>query len=214
MSTEGVIYPEKETGDDKEEQTHEETQDKEESGESSEEVKEEKSEESGKEQAAKSESNEVVVPEKYDLKLPDESLLGDKALEQISQYAKEKGLSNEQAQDLLVRENSAVSSFADAQQKAFVDQVEGWKEAVSKDPEIGGEAFKENVELAKRALEAFGTPEFAKELNSSGFGNHPELVRMFSRVGRKLADPKMLGGDQKSQSKQSYAERFYGDSKT
>src|SRR5688572_20896218 len=52
-----------------------------------------------------------VVPEKYDLKLPEGSLLEAAQMEKISAYAKEKGLSNEQAQELLERENDAVSGY-------------------------------------------------------------------------------------------------------
>jgi hypothetical protein len=46
-----------------------------------------------------------VVPEKYDLKLPEASLLDASHVEKLTAFAKERGLSNDEAQALLEREN-------------------------------------------------------------------------------------------------------------
>src|SRR3972149_1235780 len=51
-----------------------------------------------------------VVPQKYELKLPEGSQLDQARIDSLSAYAKEKGLSNEQAQAILDRESDAVSS--------------------------------------------------------------------------------------------------------
>ena len=220
MSTkEDVLYPEQSNNEsDKEivEDAPKETQEADAAGGSGdEEVKEvEAVKDEAKKEEDAGEKKEVEVPEKYDLKLPDNSLLQAESIEAISQYAKEKGLSNAQAQELLERENSAVTSFAKTQQDLFVEQVESWKSAASKDPEIGGDKFNENVELAKRALETYGSPEFSKQLNETGFGNHPELIRMFAKVGRSIHDDNLLGGDASKNNKKSFADRFYGDQKT
>lgn len=156
---------------------------------------------------------EKVVPEKYDLKLPEKALLDTTHLEKIASFAKERGLSNEEAQTLVERENGAVSSFQEgliAKQKALADT---WVNAAKTDKEIGGEAFTKNVELAHRAIDRFATPELKKELDATGLGNHPELVRMFVRVGKSMSEDQFFKADSQTSGKKSAAETLYGDTK-
>jgi len=151
-----------------------------------------------------------TVPEKYELKLPEGSLLDASTIEKISAEAREKGLSNEDAQALLDRENMAVAAYHETQMKQVEDIRNGWSKAAEADPEVGGQGFKENVELARRAIERFGSEEFRKALDETGFGNHPEVIRTFVRIGKSMADDKLVhakdhgAGDQKSA-----AELFY-----
>lgn len=151
-----------------------------------------------------------VVPEKYELKKPDGSLLGDKAVETISSYAKEKGLSNEQAQSLLERESSAVKSFFEEQQTKHNQQVDAWVGEVKADKEIGGEGYKQNVELASRVIKRFGSESLVKQLNETGFGNHPELVRVFARIGKSMTSDQLVVGGGTPAPKREMADRFYG----
>jgi hypothetical protein len=128
------------------------------------------------------------VPETYELKLPDDALLGEDHLAQVTDYAKELGLSNEQAQALLERDNQHLTAYRDAQLQAFETEKASWVEAIKADQEIGGQHFDQSVELARRALAKFAAPEFATALNETGFGNHPELVRAFARIGKAMAE--------------------------
>jgi hypothetical protein len=154
--------------------------------------------------------NKSTVPEKYELKLPEGSLLDASTIEKISTYAREKGLSNEDAQALLDRENTAVASYHEAQMKQVENIRNGWVKTAENDPEIGGNAFKENAELAKRVIDRYFTDDFKKVLNETGFGNHPEVMRGFVRMGKDMADDKFVhaknhgAGDQKNA-----AELFY-----
>lgn len=150
-----------------------------------------------------------VVPDAYDLKLPDGSLLTASDLEEISSYAKEKGLSQEQATELMTREHLAVSEYHEAQQEAFKAKTEEWKKAVSNDKELGGDNLAKSAEFAYRAVERFASPEFKEELNKTGFGNHPEVVRMFSRIGRAMSDDKIIGNGAPPVEKKSMEEIFY-----
>jgi len=133
-----------------------------------------------------------TAPEKYELKLPEKSLLSPDRLKRIEEQSRSQGLSNEQAQAKVNEESEAVSTFQESQMKAFGDLQKTWIETAQNDAEIGGQAFKENVELAKRAIEKFATPEFKKALDDSGFGNQPELLRTFVRIGRALGEDKLV----------------------
>lgn len=151
-----------------------------------------------------------VIPEKYDLKLSDGSQLDSAYLEKFSSFAKEKKLTQEQAQEFLGREEMALKSYADKQAQEFEQLKTQWVSDVKNDPEIGGEAFTKNVELAHRALEKFGTQKFIEELNQTGYGNHPELVRIFSRIGKLISEDKMVSPGSVSGGTKTYEDIFYG----
>lgn len=159
------------------------------------------------------EAQKPVVPEKYDLKMPKDSALSDAHVENLSLYAKEKGLSNEQAQELLERESKAVSEYSASVYEKQKQMADGWAEQASKDAEIGGEAFKQNAELAKRVVERFATDDFRKELSKTGLGNHPELLRIFTRIGKAMAPDTLIpGGQRPPGQKKTTEEILYGNS--
>lgn len=151
------------------------------------------------------------VPEKYELKLPKDALLDESALERIADYAKQRGLSQEQAQELVEMENGAVTKFRQDQAEYLKRTSEEWKEALLKDKEFGGEGFKKNAEIAKRAVQKFATPDFIKTLEETGLGNHPELVKMFYKIGKAMSDDSFVKPGAQAPAKKDLASVFYGD---
>jgi hypothetical protein len=61
-----------------------------------------------------------------------------------------------------------------------------WAEQARKDPEIGGQHFDKTVRKAKAVIHRFGTAALKQELNESGLGNHPELVRFIWKIAQEL----------------------------
>ena len=157
---------------------------------------------------------ETQMPEKYDLKLPKGSLLDSSAIERISAHAKAKGLSNEAAQELMDREEQAIVSYHEGQMKQVEEIRTGWLKAAETDKEIGGDKFKENAELAKRVVERFGTAEFKKAMNETGFGNHPEVIRIFVRIGKMMADDQLVHPKSQTGGSRPVEEVFYGSPTT
>lgn len=153
-----------------------------------------------------------VVPEKYDLKLPEKSLLPESAIEDISSYAKEKGLSNEQAQELVNDRNNAITGFVEREQAKLKDMSNKWAEEVAKDKEIGGDALPKNAELAKRVLEKFFPEDVRKFLNDSGFGNHPGLVRGFVRLAKQMSEDQLVIPKSEPLQKKPIEQVFYPSS--
>lgn len=134
-----------------------------------------------------------VVPEKYELKTSEGSKLTSEQVKEVETYAREKGLSNEQAQELLTRQDSVVKSFHDQQVADHEAQVSQWVEAAKNDKEIGGTKFNEHVEYAHRALKHFDTNgDLSKGLELTGFGNHPEIIRVFAKIGKAMANDKFV----------------------
>jgi hypothetical protein len=155
-----------------------------------------------------------VVPEKYDLKLPEGAQIKPDQLEKIASFAKEQGFSQEQAQKYLERENAVLSDFVKSQEDGLKTQTQAWVESVKGDKELGGEKFKENMEVSLRAVQKFCSPDFVKLLNDTGLGNHPELVRAFYRIGSAMKeDSLVIPGAQGASAGKSAAELLYGGTK-
>ena len=133
-----------------------------------------------------------VVPEKYEFKAIEGSPLKPADVDKIAALAKERGLSQDEAQKLLEEKSQERSSFLNDQQAEFNTIRSGWREQFQKDPEIGGEHAKATAENAKRAIEKFASPELKQALNVTGFGDHPELIRVFARIGKSMAEDKTV----------------------
>ncbi len=150
------------------------------------------------------------LPDKYDLTIPKDSLLDPSIVDEISAYAKEKGLSNEAAQGLLERESKAVSSFRESQDSEVKEIRDSWLGEAENDKEIGGDDFKKNAELAKRVIDRFSTVEFKKTLNETGFGNHPEVIRIFTRIGKLMGEDVLARSGVQGSGEKSMEDVLYG----
>lgn len=117
----------------------------------------------------------------------------------FNNVAKELDLSQEAAQKLV-----------NFQAQAILRERTAWAEASKADPEFGGDKLQENMAVAKKAIETFGTPGLTEMLNKTGLGNHPEVVRAFYRAGKAISDDTVVIGRQAPA--QDDAKRFYPQS--
>ncbi|THF64319.1 hypothetical protein [Pseudothauera rhizosphaerae] len=112
----------------------------------------------------------------------------------IKATAKELGLSQEKAQklaDLAVKRTAA----AQQQQVERLQQARTeWADTARADQEFGGEKLNENLAVARKALDAFGSPELKSLLNESGLGNHPEFIRLLYRTGKAISEDRIVTG--------------------
>lgn len=131
------------------------------------------------------------VPEKYEFKTPEGVTLDETVVAAFSETAKSLKLTQAQAQVLV---DFQVSRDTQAQ-KAYIDTVNGWAATARKDAEIGGAKFDENLGVAKKALDAYGTPALKEWLNTYGTGNHPELLRLLVNVGKTLGEGSFHSGN-------------------
>lgn len=149
-----------------------------------------------------------VVPDKYDLKLPDTQLpdgspLDPAIVERTAAIARELGLSNEAGQKLLdkvVAETVATVTARAAAVNAAWEPEKGaewkkqnaaWKDAALKDPEVGGspEKLAQSVEFAQRALKQFFPPETADFLKAyGGLGSNPSVLKGLAKIGRAMGE--------------------------
>lgn len=171
-----------------------------------------------KDSATKEGSEGKGAPEAYDLKLPENSLLSAERVESLKSFAKEKGLSNEQAQAILEREHQAVADFVKDNSRggaAWDKQMDGWEAEALAAKDIGNgnkDTLKANAELAHRGFKAFA-PDLMSVLEDTGYGSHPGVIRLGVILGRMAADGKMPSpGSQGGAGEKSTAELFYGKS--
>ena len=125
-----------------------------------------------------------TVPEKYEFKAPEGSELNPVVMAKFEGVAKDLGLSQEAAQKVLDAMGPEIVSAQKAQVEAIKTQ---WAESAKTDKEFGGDKLNENLAVAKKALDAFGSPELRMLLNDTGLGNHPEIIRAFFKAGQKIS---------------------------
>lgn len=122
----------------------------------------------------------------YEFKAPEGVTLDTESVTEFTAIAKDLKLPPEAAQkivDLAVKREAARAD-------AYQAQVKAWAEDVAKDKELS----KPEVQAdARKAIETFGTPELQALLNSTGLGNHPELVRVMANIGKAISEDKVLG---------------------
>ncbi len=159
--------------------------------------KEEADEAAKKKEEEEKKEEKKEVPEKYEIKIPEKSMISDAQLEKIESRCRDRGFSNEEAQAEVEAVNSTVEEAISISQEESKKELENlakveWPKQVKEDKEIGGDNYEENCELSKRVLDKFGTEKFKDFLDDSGFGNHPEVIRVFSRLGKLMSDDKLV----------------------
>jgi len=147
------------------------------------------------------------APEKYEFKSPDDSQqLDDAVISAFSDVARELDMSQDAAQKI-------VDTLAPALQEQQVEQFTAvrneWAQSSKNDKEFGGDALDESLATAKKAMDTFGTPELTELLNTSGLGNHPEIIRAFYRAGKVISEDTFVGGQKAEASPKTTAQRMY-----
>ncbi|EMB0751324.1 peptidase [Providencia rettgeri] len=151
-----------------------------------------------------------VAPEKYEFTASEGQELDKEAIAAFEPVARELGLSNEQAQKIVdVYGSTIMPQLVKQQADEWQKQVTGWAETVNADKE--GLGSTESIGNAQKALDQFGSPELKSYLVETGLGNHPELVRVFSKIGKAMSEDGFVGGS--SENARSTADVLFGDSK-
>jgi hypothetical protein len=133
------------------------------------------------------------APEAYDLKPPEGIDIDTDA---FSEFARDADLTQDQAQKLL--EKMATASMA-RQQAAAEQMRQQWASDSKADKEFGGDKLPENLGIAKKAMDQFGSPELKSLLEQSGLGDHPEVIRFFFRAGKAISEDRTVTGNSRGQ---------------
>lgn len=141
--------------------------------------------------ATKTESKPAGAPETYeDFTAPEGYNLTSELVGEFKTLAKDLNLTQEQAQKLIELDVKRHQSTGDALQQASAE----WAESAKTDAEFGGDKLPESLASAKKALDAFGTPELRTLLNETGLGNHPDVIRFMVRAGKAISEDGFVSG--------------------
>ena len=150
------------------------------------------SDDAAADESTSDEGQQSKAPEKYEFKPQDGQEFDSEVIDAFADVAKELDLSQEDAQKVLDRVGPKMAE----RQQAMLDQVrQEWADSAMADKEYGGEKLQENLAVAKKALDQFGTPELRELLESSGLGNNPEVIRFMVRTGKAISEDGYVGQD-------------------
>lgn len=125
-----------------------------------------------------------AVPETYELKMPDGVEMDADLLGEVTPLFREARLSPAQAQ---VVADAYVKTQTDALKK-HADMTAGWLKDAKADAEIGGKDYDKNLSHAHRAFQAVGNERAMQLFDTYGLGNHPDILRIFVRVGKAIGE--------------------------
>lgn len=130
-------------------------------------------------------------PEKYEFKRPTvaEGVKYDEDMEKAFKgIAHKNGLSTRQAQGILDSYNELqagrMSKFTGAMEEGVTGLKKEW-----------GQSFDRNIELARQSVRKLGGDEMVSLLEETGLGNHPAMIKFFSKMGEQIAEDQMILGD-------------------
>lgn len=145
------------------------------------------------------------APEKYEFVAPEGKEFDAETIGQFSEIAKELNLSQEAAQKLVETMGPKIAE----RQMAQVEMVRNeWAQQAQSDKEYGGDKLQENLAVAKKALDSFGSPELRALLNESGLGNNPEVIRFMYRAGKAISEDTFVGNQTGAANKSSGPQDF------
>lgn len=135
------------------------------------------------------------APEAYaDFTLPEGVKIAPEVLENLQTLAKDLNLPQDKAQKVADLGAQMAQRWATQAAEAHEATAAEWLATSQTDKEFGGDKLSENVAVAKKALDAFGTPELRNLLNETKLGNHPEVVRLLVRAGKAISEDKLVTG--------------------
>lgn len=130
----------------------------------------------------------ATAPEQYaDFSIPDGYALGEIG-DEFKSVAKELGLTQEQAQKLIDLDVKRANAQTEAVHRATAE----WQAQSKADKEFGGDALEQNVGIAQKALNTFGTDALKTLLQQTGLANHPEVIRAFYRAGKAISEDRFV----------------------
>jgi hypothetical protein len=138
----------------------------------------------------------AIVPEKYELAMPEGVALDEDAFALAEPVFRDIGLSNDQAQKLADAFPGIATKISERAAQAFTDKMtaevvatrKAWAQEAQALPDVGGANFEASKAHSAKFIDTFGGPDLRTILNDSGLGNHPALFAAFAKAGAQLAE--------------------------
>jgi len=166
------------------------------------------SDDQGDDKKGEGEAGEVNYDE---FKMPEGFEADKEALDNFTQFAKDRKYSQEDSQELVDMATNMITKERERGVTYWKEQSAQWAKDVGADPELGGINMPETKQRAQRAVQKLNDPELTKLLKD-GFGNHPALVRALVKYDRATGEAKSVnGGEGAVKIEKSAADTLYPD---
>lgn len=160
-----------------------------------------------------------VVPDKYELKLPDGVLVDDGLMKEFTELGKTQKWDNATAQKMADMHLKAIGMFAQKQEAEHEHELLGWHKELIDDKELGGAKIDATMTQARKVIALAGTipgvkaERLTQDLLRTGMATHPDLVRVFHYLGQALGeDNKLIKGNLGDNAPKDAATLLYGPS--
>lgn len=152
-----------------------------------------------------------TVPADYTLQAPEGVSFDATTVAEFKAALKQAGATQEQAQAHFAAFANSVKTVNERAAQAAAAHA---AEVLKADPEFGGENFDRTLADAKATVVALGGDEALKELDATGLGNSPALIRMFAKLAKSgLAGGKFVAGGNARSGGESLPGLLYGSTK-
>lgn len=150
--------------------------------------------------------------------LPEGMTVDTEALAAFAPLAKELGLSNEGMSKVAVAYAEILPQVTDRVvanlQNDIAAQHSAWAteaiELVKTDPLFGGRPLGEVQQLAAKAIDRLGDPEFRKYLDDTGLGNHPAMMRFAFNAGSAISEDTSFERGNNVPAAKTRTDKYYG----
>jgi hypothetical protein len=116
----------------------------------------------------------------------------DEGLDYFKGWSHKQGFTQDQAQNILGELNDIVVQGKEQQMQERQIVYDQGMESLQR--EWPGDAFDENMDLARRAFSQLATKESVALLEDSGLSDHPEVVKIFHKMGKMMGEANLVMG--------------------
>jgi hypothetical protein len=123
--------------------------------------------------------------------IPPDTKFESEAMGRLKSEAHRLGLNKQQFAGLA---RYLANQSVDHQQNQAEIRQQSMQESVAQLQQEFGAAYTQNIGFAQDAVKRFGGEQLVQELDSTGMGNNPALVKAFAQIGRMIAEDEIIGG--------------------
>lgn len=172
----------------------------------------------GKEDEKEKEEKELFgKPEAYDykdVKLPEGMALDEGMTKQFNDYANKLNLSQKGANDLMAMAveltQQTQQQTVEAMGKLQEAKIEGYKQLLNSDKEVGGANLKESIATANVAYDAFFPDEELRTMLAEGGLNvHPKFIKALKAIGSQMKNDTIHSSGNPANEKRSREDILY-----
>jgi hypothetical protein len=141
-----------------------------------------------------------------DIALPDGFKANPEVMAELTAFINEHGLDKAAAEKLTPVGVKIAESAVKQINDGYETTRAGWRDQVANDPILGS---KEQMLIADKGLEAYGTPALRELLDKTGIGDNPEVIRAFHKIGKRVAEDVIERGGSGDTQRSNAADAMY-----